>query len=201
MNNHGANWGIAFDLVEAMKLMFIQGLINPKGGNGSIRIDDRTVLLTPSGVSKHKLRVEDLVRYDLIDKIFLPGKPGFKPSIEWRTHIAIYEVEANAVSVLHAHPLHVNVLIERGDKDWWRNPIAKYELGDTEICIAKSFEAGSKELSDEVKRLVMNKCSIVIIPQHGVFAWGSDVWSAFDKICALEYLAKYRFLHRFYDKY
>lgn len=191
---------LALDLVKAMKLMFIQGLINPRGGNGSVKINDRTVLLTPSGVSKYRLKTSDLIRYDLVSREFDKNIFGYKPSIEWRVHIAIYEAETRAVSVLHAHPLHVNLLVEIGEFNWWKIPIAKYELGDAVVCIAKPYEPGSIELSNEIGKLVENGCSVIIIPQHGVFTWGNDVWSAFDKISALEYLAKYRFLQKIYIK-
>lgn len=193
------NLVLASDLVEVMKLMFIHGLINPKGGNGSVRVDRRTVLITPSGVSKYRLRTDDLVTYDLFDKRFIYRNNTLKPSVEAWVHISIYEAREDAFSVLHAHPLHVNLLLEKGETDWWRLPIAEYELGDTVVCIAKPFKAGSRELADEVKHLVVEGCGAVIVPHHGVFVWNRDVWSAFDKISALEYLARYRFLTFLYD--
>lgn len=190
---------VAHDLVEVMKLMFIHGLINPRGGNGSVKVDHRTVLITPSGVSKYRLRVEDLVTYDLFDKRFICKRSSLKPSVEAWVHINVYETVEKASCVLHAHPLHVNVLMEKDEADWWKMPIAEYELGDSVVCVAEPFKAGSIELANEVKRLVSGGCNVVIVPQHGVFVWDIDVWGAFDKISALEYLARYRLLTVLYN--
>lgn len=197
MTNRNAD--LASELVEAMKLMFMLGLINPRGGNGSVKVDQRTILITPSGVSKHRLKTSDLVAYDLFDKRLIVKNTMLKPSVEAQVHIGIYEAREDASSVLHAHPIHVNLLLEIGETGWWSMPIAEYELGDTKVCVAKPFKAGSKELADEVKCLAIDGCGAVIVPRHGVFVWDKDIWGAFDKISALEYLAKYRFLALLYE--
>src|SRR3954470_15395567 len=88
-------------LVAVCRRLYERGLVAGPDGNVSVRLDDGTILITPSGMSKVDVRPDDLV---LIDRAgaFLDGMR--KPSSEVRMHLRIYQRRADARAVVHAHP-------------------------------------------------------------------------------------------------
>ncbi|OYT40909.1 MAG: aldolase [Desulfurococcales archaeon ex4484_58] len=175
-------------LVEAMKIMFQNGLINPRGGNGSVRISEYEILITPSGLPKYMLTPNDLVKYNIVDKTYVGA---YRPSIEVHTHAKIYSIRDEAKAVLHAHPPLTIALVDQGLKEWWRTDLVEAEFSVEQVCIAKPAPPGTPELASNVGECVKEGGKVIVIPKHGVFAWGSTVWEALDAIIALEYTAKY----------
>ncbi len=184
-------------LVEAMKIMFQQGLINPRGGNGSVRISDYEILITPSGLPKYMLTPNDLVRYNIVDKTYTGT---YKPSIEVHAHAKIYSIREEARAVLHAHPPLTIALIDHGIRGWWETELVEAEFSVEQVYVAKPAPPGTPELATSIGKCVEKGAKIVIIPRHGVFAWGSTVWEALDAIVALEYIAKYYVMDKLLNK-
>lgn len=180
----------ALDLIKAMEIMFRKGVINPRGGNGSVKVDEDRILITPSGLPKYRLTPRDLVLYDMKSGIYVGV---WKPSIEVKVHETIYR-STDAKAVLHAHPVYTNILVELGYRDWWSSPLVESEFKQNEVCLTGSYKPGSLELTHGLKSCLEAGASVIIVTQHGVFTWGSDVWLALDKILALEYLAKKHYL-------
>ena len=185
-------------LVEAMKILFQQGLINPRGGNGSVRISEYEILITPSGLPKYMLTPSDLVRYNIIENKY---SGPYRPSIEVMTHAKIYLEREDAKAVLHAHPPLTIALVDHGFKDWWKTELVEAEFSVEEVHIAKPAPPGTPQLAENVGKCVAEGAKIVIVPKHGVFAWGSTVWAALDAIMALEYTAKYFLIRMMLSKF
>ena len=180
-------------LVLAMRELFQLGLINPRGGNGSVLLDERRMAITPSGVAKQWLKVEDLVTYDMETGEF---RGRFKPSIEVNAHVLTYKKVKEAKAVLHAHPPLVLALTDRFTKSksrrrWWETGLVEVEYSVGRAEIAEPFQPGSVELAEEVSSKLASGARIVIVPKHGVFAWGRTVEEAMDAVVALELVAKY----------
>lgn len=184
-------------LVEAMRILFQQGLINPRGGNGSVRISDYEILITPSGLPKYMLTSSDLVRYNIYENTY---SGPYRPSIEVYTHTKIYKLRKEAKAVLHAHPPLTIALVDHGYKDWWNTELVEAEFSVEEVCIAEPAPPGSSQLAENVAECVKRGTKIIIVPQHGVFAWGPSVWVVLDAIMALEYTAKYFIIRKILDK-
>jgi len=184
-------------LIEAMKTLFEHGLINPRGGNGSVRIDDYEILITPSGLPKYKLSPSDLVKYNILDNTYIGV---YKPSIEVHTHAKIYSISEEAQAVLHAHPPLTIALTDHGFRDWWKTELVEAEFSVEEVYIAKPAPPGTVELANNIADCMNKGARIIIVPKHGVFAWGFSVWEALDAIMALEYIAKYFIVSRIVDK-
>ncbi len=176
------------ELIEAMKLLVYLGITNPRGGNGSIRINEKQIIITPSGLAKHRLSIEDLVLYDLEeDKAY--GK--HKPSMELPLHVATYTRNPHIKTILHAHPPYTLALTDKGLKEWWMTGLVEAEYSIGKVEIVESAPPGSKELAENVANGFSKGARIVIVPRHGVFACGGNVHEALDAIIALEEVAKY----------
>ncbi len=186
----------AYRLVDAMKLLILLGMCNPRGGNGSVRIKNK-MLITPSGLAKHNLGVEDLVIYDLET-----GEIGgrYKPSIELYVHALTYEKRRDIRAILHGHPPYTLALTDLGLSDWWKTGLVEVEYSVGRVVVATPYPPGSRELAEEVSNRFAERARIVIVPKHGVFAGSRDVYEALDAIVALEETAKYVFVSRVMEK-
>ncbi len=174
-------------LLDAMKFLVENGYTNPRGGNGSIRLGD-TVWLTPSGLPKHRLRPEDLVVYDLSRDVYI----GFRrPSIEINAHILIYRNLREAGAVLHAHTPFSTSLTDYSGAGWWDRVFVEIQYSVGKIGIARPAPPGTKELAENILEEILGGARLVVIPKHGVIAWGKNIWEALDAIVAFEDSAKY----------
>ncbi len=179
-------------LIDTMRFLVEKRLTNPRGGNGSIRRGS-LVWLTPSGIPKHMLRIGDLVVYDL-DRNTYMGL--WKPSIEINAHIMIYREIREAKAVLHAHPPISTALADAMGIEWLNHVFSeiRYSVGRVSIC--RPAPPGTLELANNILEEVLNGSRLIVIPRHGVIAWGENMGVALDAIVAFEDAAKYYIVKR-----
>ena len=72
-------------------------------GNVSVKLEDGTFLVTPTGISKSFITPEKLIHIDK-DCNVLEGPEGSRPSSEIKMHLRCYEEREDVGAVLHAHP-------------------------------------------------------------------------------------------------
>lgn len=179
----------ARQLVNAMRILHERGLINIRGGNGSIRIDEERILMTPSGLPKHLLKQEDLV----IVRLDGSWTGRYKPTIEYRMHLEIYRRVKSAKAVLHAHNPYTIMAVELGITLDPRELVeTRYAVGEC-ISIVEEHEPGTLELARRVGEEA-EKCKTIILRKHGVVAYGETVYHALDAIEALEDYAETKIL-------
>lgn len=173
------------ELVDAMSLLHTRGLINVRGGNGSVRFGDY-FWITPRSVAKHRLEPGMLVKIHVpTGRVEGPGKP----SIEHLMHLEIYRRVEEAAAVLHAHSPYTLALHMSGLKvDPSSTVESRYAIGEC-IGLVEELPPGSSELARRVGEEA-ERCRAVILAGHGVVAWGRSVYEALDALEALEDLAK-----------
>jgi L-fuculose-phosphate aldolase len=88
-------------LVEAARRMNQTGLNQGTSGNLSLRLDEESFLITPSGRSCEEMVPEDVVRMDMEGS----HEGSLPPSSEWRIHRDLYRARPGVGTVLHAHPV------------------------------------------------------------------------------------------------
>src|SRR6185436_3951189 len=89
------------ELVRFGKLVHEQGLVSAMDGNLSVRLDDNTVLATPTAISKGMMLPEDMAVVDLNGKK-LRGERNVSSEIQM--HLTIYRMRPDIRAVVHAHP-------------------------------------------------------------------------------------------------
>jgi len=73
------------------------------GGNVTYRVEENTVLITPTGVIKRKINREDICKVDMKgNPIYIPE--GRKPTGEMFMHLHIFEKRPDVKAIMHAHP-------------------------------------------------------------------------------------------------
>jgi L-fuculose-phosphate aldolase len=80
-----------------------KGLTQGTWGNLSIRLDERHMVVTPSGLDYTRLTPDDMV---VVDIETLEYYSHIKPTSEKKIHAAIYRERKDINAVIHSHPLN-----------------------------------------------------------------------------------------------
>lgn len=191
---------VASEMVKYMRLLVELGLNTLTSGNISSRCyigNTEFIVLTPSGIDKSSINVQDLVIYDINNARFYGKK---KPTSEYRMHIEVYARNRNVWSVAHAHNLFSLIVVDRFfDNKELRSLVEKrfnstnlveadYVAG--KICIVEPLTPGSAELASRVAEASL-KCDALILNRHGVVSFGKSIMQATERLIAVEYLSRY----------
>lgn len=170
------------ELVDCVKSLYAMGLTTSISGNHSVR-SGSSMLITPSGVPRYRMRTSDLVKVDL-----KTGRAsGRKPSIELEMHGSIYGVRPDINAIVHTHsPFTIGVSISAK----FRHIIEEAKMVVGEPAVIANRPSGSAELAKAVSDEFREGSRVVVIKNHGVVAGGSDIHHARAIVESLEEWAK-----------
>lgn len=171
-------------IVEIGKLLYERSYVVAFDGNVSIRLDDNTVLATPTMTSKGRMTEDCLALTDM------DGKPlsDKRASSELAMHLLIYKMRPDIHAVCHAHPPYGTAFAVAGlaiDK-----PILS-EVVLTLGCVPLTAYGtpSTDELTEAMKPFVPHH-NALLMANHGAVAYGEDIWQAYDRLETLEHTAK-----------
>lgn len=171
-------------IVEVGKLLYERSYVVAFDGNVSIRLDENTVLATPTMTSKGRMTEDCLALTDM------DGKPlsDKRASSELAMHLLIYKMRPDIHAVCHAHPAHGTAFAVAGlaiDK-----PILS-EVVLTLGCVPLTGYGtpSTDELTEAMKPFVPHH-NALLMANHGAVAYGEHLWQAFDRLETLEHTAK-----------
>ncbi len=174
---------IRSEIVRYGKMMFERGLTFATGGNLSARLDEGSILITPSGSRKGELREEDLLVVNLETGDHHGAR---RPSIETPLHTALYShEEVNAV--IHGHPRFCTSLAVMGKRlKTGLVPEGILILGQVPIVPYRT--PGSEDLA---KVLLESKGDGrgYLMEKHGSLAVGSSLEEAYNRLEEMEFIA------------
>lgn len=98
--------GMHEEVLQAAKDMLRVGLTAGTSGNISGRIDDRTIVITPSSVDYEAMTLEDLVVLDLDGNVVEGTRHA---SSEKALHLECYKRYDEVRSVIHTHPVYATM--------------------------------------------------------------------------------------------
>jgi len=171
-------------IVEIGKLLYERSYVVASDGNVSVRLDENTVLATPTMTCKGRMTEECLALTDM------DGNPlsDKRASSELAMHLLIYKMRPDINAVCHAHPPHGTAFAVAGlaiDK-----PILS-EVILTLGCVPLTDYGtpSTDELTEAMKPFVAHH-NALLMANHGAVAYGEDLWQAFDRLETLEHTAK-----------
>jgi L-fuculose-phosphate aldolase len=171
-------------IVEVGKLLYERSHVVAFDGNVSIRLDENTVLATPTMTSKGRMTEECLALTDM------DGKPlsDKRASSELAMHLLIYKMRPDIHAVCHAHSPHATAFSAAGlaiDQ-----PILS-EVILTLGCVPLTVYGtpSTDELTEAMKPFVPHH-NALLMANHGAVAYGEHLWQAFDRLETLEHTAK-----------
>jgi len=173
------------DIVRFGKMLHQCGLVAATDGNLSVRMDDRTVLCTPTLMSKGMMEADDLV---VVDESGHKLTGRREVSSEIAMHLFIYRNRPDVNAVVHAHPPTATGYAAAGI------PL------DTPLCseivvtlgsvpLASYGTPGTHELADALAPLIPDHQAI-LMANHGVVTYGQDLLTAYMNMETVEHYAK-----------
>ena len=183
------------EIVLAGKLLYEKGLIVATDGNISTRLDDHTILITPSGLCKGLMTPDQLITIDLAGRKVgrsTSANHDLIASSETAMHLEAYKQRPDVLAVVHAHPPHAIAL-----------SIANISLADCMLPEAIVFlgltpttpyATPSSEENAQAIREVITGHDAILLQRHGSLTVGSGPLNAFYRTETLEQIARITFM-------
>lgn len=174
-------------IVETGRAMYARGLIVAADGNVSARLDERHLLITPTGRRKGALTEDDLVVCRLEDGAPRAGEL-LRPSLEIRMHVLVYAKRPDVMAVVHAHPpLAIAHTVAGIPLDQPLMPEAFVALGHVPTIpyTTPTTEEVPRALAEPILRH-----DALLLARHGSLTLGKTVEEAYDRLEVLEHFAK-----------
>ncbi|PIJ52022.1 aldolase [Erwinia sp. OLTSP20] len=175
-------------MVRLGRSFFQRGYATGSAGNLSLRLDDNTLLATPTGSCLGELQAEKLA------KVTLDGEwiSGDKPSKEVSFHRALYLNNPQCKAVVHLHCLYLTALscLENLDQHNCIRPFTPYvvmRIGD--VPVVPYFRPGDGRLAEHLARLAPDYRAF-LLANHGPVVVGKSLQEAADNLEELEETAR-----------
>lgn len=168
-----------------MRRLYKKNLTTTSGGNLSLRLDNNTVLITPSELDKARIKGKQ------IGSVTMEGNNldnELKLSIETTMHLNIYKKRPDIKAIIHAHP-PISTSFTAMNKKINCALISEsyFILGSPQI--APYALMGTDALADIVAEKA-RYTDIILMLNHGIICLGDSLLRAFNKIEVLEATAR-----------
>ena len=175
-------------IVEIGDWLHVAGFVAGAEGNISARIDSKRIVVTPTGVSKRRMKARDLVIVDLEGKRIRTQSSRRNASSEVEMHLQIYRTRRDVNAVVHAHPpTATGFAVARRALD--RPLVPEVMVALRKIPLAPYVTPGTLELGQAVARLAAEHDAI-LLANHGVVTCGEGLNAAYLKMEIVEQFAK-----------
>jgi L-fuculose-phosphate aldolase len=173
-------------IIDIGRRIYDLGFIAATDGNISARLDDGTILTTPTMVCKGRMKEDMLVLVDIEGRKL--RREERNPSSEFSMHREIYRLRPDIHAVVHAHPPFgtgfavANVALDK--------PLLS-EVILTLGCIPLTAYGtpSTKEISDSLAPYIPHHDAL-LLANHGAVTYGPDLEMAFMRMETLEHFAK-----------
>ncbi len=160
-------------ICEIGRKMYERQMVAANDGNIGIKIGNKEVMVTPTGVSKGDLKPEMLIKVDL-DGNILEG--AHKPTSEMYMHLNIYKHNPEVISTCHAHPVFCSAFAAAGIvPDLSTAPAPIMILG--KMPVVPFACPGTMELANSVIPYAKDYNG-VLLANHGPLTWGKTAMGA-----------------------
>jgi L-fuculose-phosphate aldolase len=164
-----------------------EGLVARTWGNVSVKVNDRQMVITPSGRKYEELTPEDMV---LVDFYTLKYEGTIKPSSELKLHCEVYKTRPHINAVIHTHQMYASIVAVAQKDVEVLNADHQKILGATIIKAAPYALPNTKKITVETAKAIENS-NAALMSNHGVVCIGKNLEDAFvvartlEKACEL----------------
>ena len=173
------------DIVEVGRRMWEKGYVAANDGNITVRLSEKEIVATPTGVSKGFLNPEMLVKVDTEGRV-LEG--GLQPSSEIRLHLMVYRHREDVCAVVHAHPPTATGFALAGIA-LDRPALPEVVLALKAIPLAGYGTPTTEEVPKTLEPYLQDYDAF-LLANHGTLTVGRDVYQAYYRLETLEHCAK-----------
>jgi len=172
------------DIAEYGRRMLSDGLVSGTSGNISVRLNDDTVLITPSGVQYGQIEPSEVCELDMTGRV-LAG--ALVPSSETPLHLAVYQA-TDARAVVHTHSMYATtVACARSELPAIHYAI--FRFGGDSIAVTDYERFGSDSLAESAVDALRERTA-VLLGNHGAVTRGASLAEAYELTALLEWLAE-----------
>jgi L-fuculose-phosphate aldolase len=182
------------EIVAYCKRLWDRHLVTGTSGNVSVRLDDGSILATPSQRSLGSIAVHEIVHVDAGGR---PFDPTQAVTSELPLHLAAYRARSDIRCVIHTHPTFCVVWSKTGSVFPRDTVGARETLGN--VAWTAFRPNGSQELADLCAGEFARDIDVVIMERHGVSAVGVSLEEAFMQTDLAEEAARIAYFSRLMD--
>ncbi|RJP69094.1 MAG: class II aldolase/adducin family protein [Ignavibacteriales bacterium] len=181
-----SEWELKQLIVEIGKRIWMRGYVASNDGNITVKLNDKELLTTPTGVSKGFMNTDMIIKVDNNGKV-ISGNSKYRPSSEVKMHLEVYKERPDIKSVVHAHPPYATSFAVAGI------PLNKCILPEAIIVIgsvpiAKYGLPSTMEIPENIREHI-KKSDAILLENHGALTLGTDLLNAYHKMETLEHTA------------
>ena len=173
------------EILHFGKMLHDRGLIAATDGNISVRLNEVSVLVTPTCISKGMMSTDDLLVVDMHGRRI----SGFRDvTSEIAMHMTIYRMRSDVNAIVHAHPPTATAFAACGlalDQAL----ISEVLLSLGPVPLAHYATPGTSELSESLLPYIPGH-DAVLMANHGVVTYGTDLMQAYMNMETVEHFAK-----------
>lgn len=173
------------EIVAVGRLVYRRGWVAANDGNISVRLGPGRILCTPTGVSKGSMQPEDLI---ICDDCGNKVEGRKERTSEIAMHMTIYQMRPDIHSVVHTHaPFSTGFAV--AGRPLTSAILPEIVVGLGCVPLADYGLPGTPALS-EALRPHIPKYDAVLMQNHGVVCYGSDLQNARFKMEMVEHFAR-----------
>lgn len=174
-------WQMREALCEIGRRIWQREYVAANDGNFSVRLDEKTVLCTPTLVSKGFMRPDDLVLITP-DGEHIRGR--LKMTSEIKMHLTVFRRRPDIRAVIHAHPPNATAFAVA------RHPVPKCVLPEIEVFIGEipiaPYETpGTQTFADSLIPFLEDHTAF-LLTNHGAVTIGRDPFEAYYRMETIE---------------
>lgn len=172
------------DLVRFGRWLYRLGFMPGTAGNLSVRLNETSLLATPTGASKYLLRSSDMVIVDLDGRQLAGAK---RVTSEIGMHLAIYRERSDVEAIIHSHPPVATAFACSGralDEPLCSEAIMT--LGS--VPLAGYATTGTEGVAASLLSLIPRH-EAILMANHGAVTYGKGLLDAFLKMETVEHFA------------
>ncbi len=174
------------DIIEIGRRIWTRGYVAANDGNISVKLNEKEILTTATGISKGFMSEEMIILCDIEGNV-IEQNGKYRPSSEVKMHLDVYKERPDIKSVVHAHPPYATSFAVAGI------PLNKCVLPEAIIVLGAVPLApyglpSTMELPEKIKPF-LQKSDAILLENHGALTLGSDLFSAYHKMETLEHTA------------
>lgn len=171
-------------IVDAGARLAARGLAHGATGNISVRLDDDTLVMTPTGARLGALAADRLSRLELDGRRIA----GDRPTKEWPLHVAAYRSRPDAAAIVHLHSRHAVAaacLAGLDPSDALPTYTAYQAMRVGPLALVAFHPPGDPTLATAVGEAATRARSM-LLANHGLVAAGSDLGAAVESAEEIE---------------
>lgn len=171
------------DIINTAVMLHHKNMLAACDGNISVRLDNDTIFITPSGMPKFLVTEGDIAVVDLSGKV-IEGKP----SSEMLMHLEVYKMRADAKAVIHAHPptaVAYSIAHPEAEEIPGKS-FSELILAVGKIPVVPFQMPGSLEMGTALHPFI-KESKVMVLARHGALSFGGDLIEAYNGMERLEH--------------